>query len=191
VPFGLSGAPPVFQALMNDVLRPFLDIFCLVCLDDILIYSRTEDEHISHLRAVLEKLREHRLYAKLSKCEFFQTNLVYLGHRISASGISVEDKKISAIRNWVRPRSLVNLQSFLGSCNYYRKFVKNFSQIASPLTDLTKRAVPYTWTERQEGAFTQLKEALTSAPILRCADSALPFEVQADASETGLGAVLQ
>jgi GNAT superfamily N-acetyltransferase len=191
VPFGLSGAPPVFQALMNEVLRPYLDEFCLVYLDDILIYSKTEEEHIQHLRSVLNKLRDHRLYAKLSKCELFKPSLLYLGHHISASGIGVEEKKISAIRNWVRPRTLVNLQSFLGLCNYYRKFVMNFSQIAAPLTDLTKRDTPYTWGEKQESAFTQLKEALMSAPILRCADSSLPFQVQADASETGLGAILQ
>jgi transposase InsO family protein len=191
VPFGLSGAPPVFQALMNEVLRPYLDEFCLVYLDDILIYSKTEEEHIQHLRSILEKLREHRLYAKLSKCELFQSSLLYLGHRISASGIGVEDRKIRAIRNWVRPRTLVNLQSFLGLCNYYRRFVMNFSQIAAPLTDLTKSNVPYEWGKRQESAFTQLKESLMSAPILRCADSSIPFQVQADASETGLGAILQ
>jgi Reverse transcriptase (RNA-dependent DNA polymerase)/RNase H-like domain found in reverse transcriptase len=182
VPFGLSGAPPVFQALMNEVLRPYLDEFCLVHLDDILIYSKTEEDHIQHLRSVLNKLRDHRLYAKLSKCELFKPSLLYLGHHISASGIGVEEKKISAIRNWVRPRTLGNLQSFLGLCNYYRKFVMNFSQMAAPLTDLTRRDTPYTWGENQESAFTQLKEALMSAPILRCADSSLPFQVQADAS---------
>jgi RNase H-like domain found in reverse transcriptase len=140
---------------------------------------------------VLNTLRDHRLYAKLRKCELFTSSLLYLGHHISASGIGVEEKKISAIRNWVRRRTLVNLQSFLGLCNYYRKFVMNFSQMAAPLTDLTRRDTPYTWGENQECAFTQLKEALMSAPILRCADSSLPFQVQADASETGLRAILQ
>jgi Reverse transcriptase (RNA-dependent DNA polymerase) len=130
---------------MNEVLRPYLDEFCFAYLDDILVYSKTEEEHIQHLRSVLNKLRNHRLYDKLSKCELFKSSLLYLGHHISASGIGVEEKKIMAIRNWVRHRILVNLQSFLGLCNYYRKFVMNFSQMAAPLIDLTRRGTPYTW----------------------------------------------
>ena len=176
---------------MNEVLRPYLDKFCLVYLDDILIYSRDEKEHLEHIRLVLEKLREHRLYAKMSKCEFLRSTISYLGHNISSAGIGVEERKIWAVSSWERPKNLVNLQSFLGLCNYYRKFVRNFSTIATPLTNLTKSKIPFEWNHEQEKAFTQLKEALMNTPILRCADSSLPYEVQTDASETGIGAVLQ
>jgi transposase InsO family protein len=191
VPFGLAGAPPIFQSLMNEVLRPYLDKFCLVYLDDILVYSKTKNEHVEHLRIILTKLREHQLYCKLSKCEFLRSSLTYLGHHISFEGIGVEERKVNAIRCWERPKNLVNLQSFLGLCNYYRKFVRNFSSIAAPLTNLTKKSVTFEWTSVQETAFTQLKEALMNTPILRNADNSLPFEVQTDASETGIGAVLQ
>jgi hypothetical protein len=168
-----------------------LDRFCLVYLDDILIYSRTEKEHVEHLRMVLDKLRVHKLYYKLSKCEFLRSHLSYSGHNISSDGMGVEERKVHAIRCWERPKNLVNVQSFLGLCNYYRRFVRNFSTIAGLLTNLTRKDVAFEWTPAQEAAFTQLKEALMNTPILRNADSNLPFEVQTDASETGFGAVLQ
>ena len=191
VPFGLAGAPPIFQSLMNEVLRPYLDRFCLVYLDDILIYSRTREEHLEHIRLVFSQLRKHRLYAKLSKCAFMRSNLTYLGHNISNQGISVEERKIHAINSWERPQNVVNVQSFLGLCNYYRRFVPHFARIAAPLTDLTKKTNPFSWGSSQEMSFNNLKAALLKAPVLRCADYSLPFEVQSDASGVGLGAVLQ
>jgi hypothetical protein len=126
VPFSLAGAPPIFQSLINEVLRPYNDKFCLVYLDDILIYSRDEKEHLEHISLVLEKLREYRLHAKVSKCEFLRSNISYLGHNISSAGIGVEERKIWAVSSWERPKNLVNLQSFLGLCKYYRRFVRNF-----------------------------------------------------------------
>jgi hypothetical protein len=160
VPFGLAGAPPIFQSLMNEVLRPYLHKFCLVYLDDILIYSRDEKENLEQIRLALEKLREHRLYAKMSKCEFLRSNISSLGPSISSAVIGVEERKIWAVRSWERPKNLVNLQSFLGLCNYYRKFVRNFSTIATTLTNLTKSEIPFEWNHQQETACTQLKDAL-------------------------------
>jgi hypothetical protein len=145
----------------------------------------------SFIRLVLEMLRENRLYAKMSKWEFLRSTISYLGHNISSAGIGVEERKIWAIRSLERPKNLVNLQSFLGPCNYYRKLARNFNTIVTPLTNLTKSKIPFEWNHDRETAFTQLKEALMNTPILRCADSSLPYEVQTDASETGIGAVLQ
>jgi RNase H-like domain found in reverse transcriptase/Reverse transcriptase (RNA-dependent DNA polymerase) len=176
---------------MNEGLRPYLDRFCLVYLDDILIYSRTEKEHVEHLRIILDKLRVHKLYCKLSKCEFLRSHLSSLGHNISSDSIGVGERKFHAIRCWERPKNLVNVHGFPGLCDYYRRFVRNFSTIAGPLTNLTRKDVAFEWTPAQEAAFTQLKEALMNTPILRNSDSTLPFDVQTDASETGVGAVLQ
>jgi Reverse transcriptase (RNA-dependent DNA polymerase) len=156
--FGLAGAPPVFQYLMNEVLRPYLDRFCIVYLDNILIFSRTEKEHMEYLRMVLDKRRVHKLYFKLSKCEFLRSHLSYLGNNISSDGIGVEERKFHAIRCWERRKNLVNVQSFLVLCKYYRRFVRNFSTIARPLTNLTRKDFAFEWTPAQEAAFTQLKE---------------------------------
>jgi hypothetical protein len=144
---------------MNELLRPYLDRFCLVYLDYILIYSGTYKERVEHLRITLDKLRGHKLYCKLSKYEFLRSHLHYLGHNISSEGIGEEEHKVHAIRCWERPKNLVNVQSFLGLCYYYRRFVRNFSTIAGPLTNLTRKYFAFEWTPAQEAAFTQLKEA--------------------------------
>lgn len=138
-PFGLSEAPGCFQTLMNNIFRPHLDEFILVYLDYILIFIKTEEEHLKHIKVTLETLRQNNLYAKLAKCHFFQTELEYLGHRISGEGIRVDPKTIIAVTEWDRPTTVKQIQSFLGLCNYYRKFVRDFAKIASPLTDLTKK----------------------------------------------------
>jgi Reverse transcriptase (RNA-dependent DNA polymerase) len=137
-----------------------LDRFRLAYLDDILIYSRAEKEHVKHLPMVLDKLRVQKLYCKLSKWEFLRSHLSYLGQNISSDCIGVEERKVHAIRSWERPKNLVNVQSFLGLGNYYRRFVRNFSTIAGPITNLTRKDVAFEWTPAQEAAFTQLKEAL-------------------------------
>jgi Reverse transcriptase (RNA-dependent DNA polymerase) len=145
VPFGLAGAPQIFQSLMNDVLRPYLDRFCLVYLDDILIYSKTREEHLEHIRLVFSQLRKHPLYAKLCKCAFMRSSLTYLGQNISKHGISIEERKIYASNSWERPQNVVNVQSILGLCIYYRRFVPQFARIAAPFTDLTKKTNPFSW----------------------------------------------
>ena len=189
-PFGLTGAPGCSQTLMNNMLRPHLDDFAMVYLDDILIYGKKEQEHVKHLRMVLELLRKNKLYAKLSKCGFMKTEIDYLGHVISREGIKVKPRKIEAVQAREPLKNVTRVQSFLGLCNDYRKFIKNFAMIATPLTDLTRNGIEFKWEERQINAFQRLKEALTRAPVLRCADPALRYEITTDASETGIGGVL-
>lgn len=189
-PFGLTGAPGCFQTLMNNIFRPYLDKFVLVYLDDILIYSKTKEEHINHLRTILDILRENELYGKVSKCEFLKRQIEYLGHIISDKGIQVNPKKIESVKKWEPPTNVTQVQSFLGLCNYYRRFVKDFAKIATPLTNLTKKDVAFTWGAIEQNSFEALKDTLTKAPVLRCADPNLPYELTADASQTGVGAVL-
>ena len=145
LPFGLCNAPATFQGLMNSVMSPYLDKFVLVFLDDILIFSNTLSEHEAHLKQVLEKLREHKLYGRLAKCEFCRQEVSYLGHIIGQGGISVCKDKISAILEWPRPTSPREVRSFVGMASFYRRFIRNFSKIAKPLTDLTRRAIAFEW----------------------------------------------
>eukprot|EP00253_Pinus_taeda_P029424 PITA_29424 len=190
VPFGLTNAPAVFMNLMNSVFRQYLDKFVQVFLDDILIYSKNEEEHEEHLRLVLSCLRERQLYGKLSKCSFFQERIHYLGHIISGEGISVDPEKVKAIMDWPIPRNAHEIRSFMGLAEYYRRFVEGFSKITKPITTLQRKGIRYEWTEECSKAFSELKRLLTSAPILRVPDMDKDFTVCTDASKHGLGAVL-
>jgi len=190
LPFGLTNAPATFMTLMNDVFREFLDDFVIVYLDDILIYSKTREEHLQHLHQVLQTLRKHHLYAKFSKCEIFKQKVEYLGHYISSEGISVDLRKVNAVKEWPMPSNVSELRSFLGLTSYYRKFIKSFSTIAAPLTMLLHKDQPYKWNEAQQLAFDELKRQLTSAPILLLPDPTKPFTVTTDASDIAIGAVL-
>ena len=129
--FGLTNAPAAFMDLMNRVFRPFLDRFVIVFIDDILVYSRSEEEHAMHLRYVLQTLREHQLYAKFSKCEFWLDQVTFLGHVVSKDGIQVDPKKMEAVIDWSRPTKVTRVRSFLGLADYYRRFVKDFSKISA------------------------------------------------------------
>ena len=190
LPFGLTNAPATFMTLMNDIFRKYLDQFVVIYLDDILIYSKTEKEHIIHVRKVLDILRQHKLYAKISKCEFFKEQVEYLGHFISKDGISVDKRKIEVIQNWPIPTNISELRSFLGLASYYRKFVPNFSTIASSLTQLLHKDQKYQWKDEHEKAFKELKQKLTTAPVLLLPDPTKPFSVTSDASDFAIGAVL-
>ncbi|GBG87996.1 hypothetical protein CBR_g46367 [Chara braunii] len=191
MPFGLTNAPATFQCLMDKVLRHQLNKFVVVYLDDILIFSKSMDEHIKHLEEVLQVLKEAQLHLNLEKSEFGRDSVIYLGHRLSANGLEPEATKVEVIRNWPQPANVRELRSFLGLASYYRKFVPRFSVIAHPLSRLTSKNVAYVWCEKCETAFEALKEALVSHHVLRIADPNLMFVVTTDASQFGIGAVLQ
>ena len=147
MPFGLTNAPAAFMDPMNRIFWPYLDQFVIVFIDDILIYSGSGEEHAEHLRIIRKTLREHRLYAKLSKCPFWLDSVSFLGHIVSAEGVSVDPQKVEAILNWKPPTSVTEIMSFLGLAGYYRKFVEGFSKIATPLTRLTRKDEPFLWSE--------------------------------------------
>ena len=188
--FGLTNAPAAFMDLMNRVFKPFLDHFVIVFIDDILVYSKNREEHEQHLRLALQTLREYELYAKFSKCEFWLDNVTFLGHVISKDGLSVDPKKVEAVQNWPRPTSVTEIRSFLGLAGYYRRFIKDFSKLAAPLTKLTQKQVVFQWTDTCEHSFQRLKDCLTSAPVLALPSSGGGYVVYCDASRIGLGCVL-
>ncbi|GBG92468.1 hypothetical protein CBR_g55547 [Chara braunii] len=191
MPFGLTNAPATFQCLMDKVLRHQLNKFVVVYLDDILIFSKSMDEHVKHLEEVLQVLKDAQLHLNLEKSEFARDSVSYLGHRLSANGLEPEATKVEVIQNWPQPANVRELRSFLGLASYYRKFVPRFSTIAHPLSRLTSKNVTYAWCEKCESAFQALKEALVSHHVLRIADPNLTFVVTTDASQFGIGAVLQ
>ncbi|KAL0549558.1 hypothetical protein IC582_014043 [Cucumis melo] len=188
--FGLTNAPAVFMDLMNRVFREFLDTFVIVFIDDILIYSKTEAEHEEHLRIVLQTLRDNKLYAKFSKCEFWLKQVSFLGHVVSKAGVSVDPAKIEAVTGWTRPSTVSEVRSFLGLAGYYRRFVENFSRIAIPLTQLTRKGAPFVWSKACEDSFQNLKQKLVTAPVLTVPDGSGSFVIYSDASKKGLGCVL-
>ena len=190
MPFGLTNAPAVFMDYMNRIFRPYLDKFIVVFIDDILIYSKSEEEHREHLGIALRVLRDHQLYAKMSKCEFWLREVKFLGHVVSSEGVAVDPSKVDAVLQWESPKSVTEIRSFVGLAGYYRRFIRGFSQIARPLTNLTKKDRPFVWTEQCETAFQELKTLLTTAPVLILPDPSQPYEVYTDASLMGLGCVL-
>ncbi|GJP42080.1 hypothetical protein CLOM_g1672 [Closterium sp. NIES-68] len=190
MPFGLTNAPATFQAEMNHILRPLLDECVVVYLDDILIYSRDMKQHVEHLRRVFEILRRERFYVKLSKSEFALEKVQFLGHMVSAQGVHVDPKKIEAVRTWKTPENVKELQQFLGFANYYNRFVPQYAKLAAPLTNLLKKNTPYKWETKHQEAVEQLKQALTSAPVLILPDPERDYVIEADASDQAVGAVL-
>uniref|UniRef100_A0A9J7Y2N5 Gypsy retrotransposon integrase-like protein 1 n=1 Tax=Cyprinus carpio carpio TaxID=630221 RepID=A0A9J7Y2N5_CYPCA len=190
LPFGLSNAPAVFQALVNDVLRDMIDRFVFVYLDDILIFSSSFQDHVQHVRQVLQRLLENQLFVKAEKCEFHVQSVSFLGHIISVGGIRMDPAKVRAVSEWPAPDSRKALQRFLGFANFYRRFIRNFGQVAAPLTALTSTKVNFCWSADAQAAFNELKRRFTSAPILVTPDPSRQFVVEVDASEVGVGAVL-
>ncbi|KAA0054781.1 ty3-gypsy retrotransposon protein [Cucumis melo var. makuwa] len=188
--FGLTNAPAVFMDLMNRVFREFLDTFMVVFIDDILIYSKTEAEHEEHLRMVLQTLRDNKLYAKFSKCEFWLKKMSFLGHVVSKAEVSVDPAKIEAVTSWTRPSTVSEVRSFMGLAGYYRRFVENFSRIATPLTQLTRKRAPFVWSKACEDTFQNLKQKLVIASVLTVPDCSGSFVIYSDASKKVLGCVL-
>jgi hypothetical protein len=190
MPFGVTNAPGVFMEYMNRIFHDYLDKFMVVFIDDILIYSKGEEDHAEHLKVVLSVLKERKLFAKLSKCEFWLSEVSFLGHVISSGGISVDPTKIEVVSQWEAPKSVAEIRSFLGLAGYYRKFIEGFSKLSLPLTQLTRKGQAFIWTSQCEANFQELKRRLTTAPILILPDPLETFVVYCDASLLGLGGVL-
>ena len=188
--FGLTNAPAVFQAMINDVLRDFLNHFVYVYLDDILIFSPDSNSHVRHVRQVLQRLLENQLYVKAEKSEFHANTTSFLGFIIAPGEMQMDPAKVSAVAQWPTPDSRKKVQQFLGFANFYRRFIRNFSAIAAPLHALTSPLTPFLWSPQAEEAFQQLKARFTTAPILTVPDPSRQFVVEVDASNNGVGAVL-
>ncbi|KAA0035808.1 DNA/RNA polymerases superfamily protein [Cucumis melo var. makuwa] len=191
MPFGLTNVPAVFMDLMNRIFHRYLDQFVIVFIDDILVYSVDRESHEEHLRIVLQTLRENQLYAKFSKCEFWLKQVVFLGHVVSAKGVSVDPQKVEAVVNWERPISATEVRSFLGLAGYYRRFIEDFSRLALPLTALTRRNVKFELSGKCERSFQELKKRLVTAPILALPVTGKDYVIYCDASRLGLGCVLK
>src|SRR5438876_8094895 len=188
--FWINQRPAFFMYLMNSVFMTELDVCVVVFIDDILVYSKNEEEHAKHLRIVLDRLREHQLYAKLSKCQFWLKEVSFLGHILLEKGVAVDPSKVQEVLDWKSPTLVTEIRSFLGLAGYYRRFIQDFSKIAKPMTKLLQKEAKFNWTSDCEAAFQQFKALLTTAPILTQPDVTNPFDVYYDASGTGLGCVL-
>ena len=196
MPFGLTNAPATFQHLMETCLGDLHLNWCIIYLDDVILFSKTPKEHIERLEAVFQKISEAGLKLKPSKCEFFRSRIHYLGHIVSKNGIETDPKKIEAIKNWPVPRTVHDIRSFLGFTNYYRKFVYKYAHKARPLNKLIsgenakKKNRKVEWTPEHEATFQELKSACSETPVLAYANYKKSFRLNTDASKTGLGAVL-
>ena len=193
--FGATNAPATFQRLMESCLGDLNLSWFIIYLDDVVVFAPTVKDYLIRLEAVFQKLRYAGLKLKPSKCELFKKSISYLGHVVSEEGVQT-DAKIETVKKWQRPHNVHTVRRFLGSVNYYRKFIKDYSKIARPLYDLVsgdnakRRTNPVNWTKEAEEAFQALIERCTTAPILAYADFSLPFELHIDASSIGLGAIL-
>ena len=196
MPFGLTNAPATFQCLMESCLGELHLNWCIICLDDIILFSKTPKEHLERLRGVFNKLASAGLKLKPSKCEFFKSKITYLGHIVSAAGIETDPKKIEAVMNWTTPTIVTDVWSFLGFTNHYYRFIKGYAKVANPLNALVsgdnanKKKVAVDWTDECQTAFEKLKNLCTDTPILAYANYKKPFQLQIDASDLSLGAVL-
>ena len=192
MPFGLTNAPATFQTLMNSILQPYLDQFVVVYLDDIVVFSDSDEEHKQHLALVLEKLRENNLFAKPSKCVVRAKTIEFCGHIVGQGQVRTARSKTELIEDWPRPMTAHEVQQFLGLASYYRRFVRNFATLAAPLSELLrekdellrkKKNRPICWTAKCQLAFDCLKKALASGPVLAQPDFTKPFVIETDASE--------
>eukprot|EP00873_Tetraselmis_striata_P043672 jgi/Tetstr1/463936/TSEL_008741.t1 len=181
-----------FHTMMNRVLSPYLGKFCVVYLDDVLIYSKTAQEHLEHIRLVLRELQRHHLHIKLSKCSFGRTSVEFLGHIVEAGQIKMDPRKVEAVQQGPVPKTVKDVQGFLGLAGYYRKFIHNFAAIAAPLHDLTKNQPEFVWTPRADAAFRALKDVMVRAPVLSIPDTSADarYTLYTDASGFAVGAVL-
>ncbi|QRW26779.1 Retrotransposable element Tf2 protein [Rhizoctonia solani] len=190
MPFGLTNAPAAFQHFMNDLFRDLIDVTVVIYLDNILIFSEKPEEHPLHVREVLSRLMKNQLFCKLSKCHFHVTTVDYLGIVISPAGFSMDQKKIKAVTTWPTPKTVKQVQAFLGFVNYLRRFIPNFSSVARPLHNLTRKETPWSWGNLEEVAFQELKSLVTQSPVLIHSNPDLPYYLETDASGVAMGAIL-
>jgi reverse transcriptase-like protein/uncharacterized protein DUF4939/aspartyl protease len=190
MPYGLTNAPATCMRLINRVLQKYLDKICICYMDDILIYSQNEKLHTHHVRVILRALQDAKLQCKPEKCDFSKTEVTFLGYVVNLGGISMDLKKVSAVTDWTTPTCVKDVQSFLGFANFYRRFIRNYSKITAPLTNLTKKDQPFSWTDEAQQAFDALKTAFTQAPMLLTFDPSKDIVVETDSSDYALGAVL-
>nr|GFC12519.1 putative reverse transcriptase domain-containing protein [Tanacetum cinerariifolium] len=190
MPFGLTNAPVVFMDLMNCIFHEYLNKFVIVFIDDIFVYSKTKKEHKENLCIMLGTLRQKKLYVKFLKCEFWLGQVAFLGHIVSADGITMDPAKVEAITKWPRPKIVTEIRSFLGLAGYYRRFVEVFSSLALPLTKLMRKGEKFVWDEEREKSFEELKKILVSALILTLPSDSGGFQIYSDALKKGLGCVL-
>jgi hypothetical protein len=190
MPFGLMNAPAVFQEFMNAIFRDIIDIWVVIYMDDILVFSRRKEEHTQHVREVLSRLRKHHLFLKPQKCDFYTTSTSFIGINISPEGMSIEKERIRAVSEWPTPTTVKQLQSFLGFANFLRRWVKDFSSLAKPLTTLTRKDERWNWGKEQEEAFNAIKQGITSSPVLMHPKPEEPYYLETDASGVALGAIL-
>ncbi|KAK3532190.1 hypothetical protein QTP86_009293 [Hemibagrus guttatus] len=190
MPFGLTNAPAVFQALINGDFRDLLGRGVIAYIDDILVYSTSMKDHVRQVREVLARLQQYHLFVKLEKCEFHWTTVTFLGYVISPRGVEMDTNKFRAVTEWPAPATVRELQRFLGFANFYRRFIRNYSSVAAPLTSLLRgKPKKLDWMDQARAAFQRLKDCFTTAPILCHPDPDRPFMVEVDASSSGLGAV--
>ena len=190
MPFGLTNAPATFMMLMNDILRPFMGQFVVDFIDDVLVYSKNLIDHEVYLHSIFQALREHGLLANSDKTFLFLAEIEYLGYIVSADGIRMDPKKVAVILAWPMPQNVSQLRSFLGLSSFYRKFIEYYSFIVAPMIDLLQEQVLYIWTPVQQDSFDSLKQAVSTAPVLKIVDPEKPFDLETDASGVAIGAVL-
>jgi len=190
MPFRLTNAPSTFQDMKNHVLSDLLDIGVLAYMDDILVYAKTWEEHDHLVKEVLQHLQKNGLAVAPEKCVWRALEVEFLGYVIGRNGIEMAKNKVEAVQDWKTPKSLTEVQSFLGFANFYQHFIQDYSKIARPLTELTKRTEKWMWTNEAEMAFKELKHRFTSAPILAHFDAQRPVIIETDASDFAIGAIL-
>ncbi|PRP82731.1 hypothetical protein PROFUN_09816, partial [Planoprotostelium fungivorum] len=190
MPFGLSNCPGNFQAKVNSTFSDMIDVFVQIYLDDFLIYSQSHEEHVQHVRRVLKRVIDHKLSVNLKKCEFHSQRVKFLGYEVTPDGIHMCADRVESIRNWAHPVNLKALQSFLGFCNFYRGFIRNYSSIVTPMTNMTRKDVEWKWTPHLQKSFEDLKEAFVTADVCRHFDPSLPIVLETDASDFAISGVL-
>ena len=190
MPFGFTNALAAFMDVMNRVFKPYLDQFVVVFIDDIIVYSKNKEEHKKHLHVILQTLREHQLFAKLNKCEFWLDQIYFLSYVASNDRILVYPCKVEVVLSWKRPTTVSEIRSFLGMAGYYRRFIEGFSKISLPLTRLTQKNAKFVWSKVYQNSFEELKKKLVSALVLTTPFGSRGFIIYSDASHQGLGCVL-